>query len=197
MWQDFLLYIPIILVAGASLVLFLNINWRWSVLALSLQYVGVFWMVLSVWPTGLAAVKLVSGWMAGAIIGSSISEEVNERQASLYATVQEARFRLVLWLVLILVVFALSPNLARWFPLESHLLLGSFLLIGTGLLQLGMTIQPQRIIFGLLTVLSGFEVIYAGLENSVLVAGFLSIITLGIAFIGVYVLQIKEGQENA
>jgi hypothetical protein len=190
--QEFIQYLPIVLVAAASLVLFLNINWRWNILALSLQYVGVFWMVLSVWPTGLAAVKLVSGWMAGAIIGSTASDEVSEQKLSESSSKEEMRFRAVLWAVIVLVVFALIPNISKWIPLSDPLLMGGFLLICIGLLQLSMTIQPYRIIFGLLTVLSGFEVIYAGLESSVVVAGFLSIITLGIAFIGVYVCHLKE-----
>jgi hypothetical protein len=95
-----------------------------------------------------------------------------------------------------LVIFALIPGISLWIPISNQLLIGSFLLIVIGLLQLSMTIQSYRIIFGLLTVLSGFEIVYAGLEDSVLVAGFLSIITLGIAFIGVFVSH-KKNEENS
>jgi len=194
--QEMITYIPLLLVAGASLILFLNINWRWNVLALSLQYVGVFWMVLSLWPVGLAAVKLVSGWMAGAIIGSTISDDSISKNTSDSSPKEEIRFRIVLWLVILLVIIALIPGISFWIPIPNQLLIGSFLLISIGLLQLSMTIQSYRIIFGLLTVLSGFEIVYAGLEDSVLVAGFLSIITLGIAFIGVFVSH-KKNEENS
>jgi len=194
--QEMITYIPLLLVAGASLILFLNINWRWNVLALSLQYVGVFWMVLSLWPVGLAAVKLVSGWMAGAIIGSTISDDSISKNTSDSSPKEEIRFRIVLWVVILLVIIALIPGISFWIPIPNQLLIGSFLLISIGLLQLSMTIQSYRIIFGLLTVLSGFEIVYAGLEDSVLVAGFLSIITLGIAFIGVFVSH-KKNEENS
>jgi len=194
--QEIITYLPLLVIAGASLILFLNVNWRWNVIALSLQYVGVFWMVLSLWPVGLAAVKLVSGWMAGAIIGSTISDGENEKNNSDSSPKEEIRFRIVLWLVILLVIFALIPGISLWIPISNQLLIGSFLLIIIGLLQLSMTIQSYRIIFGLLTVLSGFEIVYAGLEDSVLVAGFLSIITLGIAFIGVFVSH-KKNEENS
>ena len=39
---------------------------------------------------------------------------------------------------------------------------------------------------GLLTFLSGFEILYAALENSVLVAGLLAAINLGLALVGAY-----------
>jgi len=74
------------------------------------------------------------------------------------------------------------------------LIWGGVLLIIMGILQIGMSIRPIRIIFGLLTAFSGFEVIYAGLEQSVLVAGFLVIITLGIALVGVLFIQQEEGE---
>jgi hypothetical protein len=41
---------------------------------------------------------------------------------------------------------------------------------------------------GLLTVIAGFEVIYAAIETSVLVAGLLGVVNLGLALTGAYVL---------
>lgn len=189
---ELLSYLPIIVICGASIVLFLNIGWRWNILALSIQYVGVFWLVLTLWPTGLAAVKLVSGWMAGAMLGSSISEDHVHKNVTTYSTTEEIKFRFVLWFIVLLVVLTFIPKISNWLPISPNLLMGSLILIFVGLLQLSMTNVPHGIIFGLLTVLSGFEIIYAGLENSVLVAGFLSIITIGISFIGVFISQAKN-----
>ena len=58
------------------------------------------------------------------------------------------------------------------------------LLAGIGLLHLGMTARPQRVVMGLLTVIAGFEVLYSGLERSVLVAGLLGVVNLGLALAG-------------
>ena len=63
--------------------------------------------------------------------------------------------------------------------------------MGLGMLHLGMTAQPFRVIVGLLTVLSGFEALYAALESSVLVAAMLSIVDLGLALVGSYLLTAK------
>jgi hypothetical protein len=163
---------------------------------LSIQYVGVFWLVLTLWPTGLAAVKLVSGLMSAAIIGSSASEEIINSKTIQFSTKEEIRFKVVLWFVILLMVLAIIPKIIVWLPLSDIIIFGSLLLIGIGLFQLSIANEPYRIIFGLLTVLSGFEIIYAGLERSVLVAGVLSIITLGISFIGVFISQIRNEESS-
>ena len=193
---DILEKLPLIVICGASLMLFLNLSWRWNIIALSIQYVGVFWLVLTLWPTGLAAVKLVSGLMSAAVIGSSASEEIINGKTIQFSSKEEIRFKSVLWFVVLLIVLAIIPKITDWLPLTGTIVLASLLLIGIGLLQLGIANEPYRIIFGLLTVLSGFEIIYAGLERSVLVAGVLSIITLGISFIGVFISQIRNEESN-
>jgi hypothetical protein len=65
---------------------------------------------------------------------------------------------------------------------------GSFFLIGIGLLQLSLTSHPLRVVIGLLTVLSGFEILYATMESSVLVTGLLAGVNLGLALVGAYLL---------
>jgi len=59
-------------------------------------------------------------------------------------------------------------------------------------LHLGMTLQPLRVILGLLTTLLGFEVLYSVVENSILVAGLLVVVTLGLALTGCYLLILGE-----
>ena len=176
--------------------LFVNRNWRWNILAISLQYVAVFWLVLTVWPTGLAAVKLVSGWMAGAVLGSSIpnidsgfiSDQMNKTEIS---------FRIIFGLIILLVIIVIAPGMISLFPVSLPLILGGSLITGFGLLIVGMASHPIRIVFGLLSIFSGFEVVYAGLEKSVMVAGFLSLITLGIALVGAYLLNHNQEVENS
>jgi len=61
-------------------------------------------------------------------------------------------------------------------------------LIAMGGLQLGISTHPLRVILGLLTFLSGFEILYAPLETSSFIAGFLAVLTLGIALVGSFLL---------
>jgi hypothetical protein len=73
---------------------------------------------------------------------------------------------------------------------------GSLLLIGMGLLHLGITSYILRVVIGLMTVISGFEILYSAVEGSVLVAGLLALINLGLALVGAYLLIADNSQEE-
>jgi hypothetical protein len=184
-------YLPVALAGLSSLILFINKKWRWNILAIALIYVSVFWMVLQVWSTGLAVIKLISGWMAGAILGSAVKED-----SPLFVETSnvEQRFKLIIVLIIWIFSFSITQSIKTILPIPDTLIWGGVLLIIMGILQIGMSVRPIRIIFGLLTAFSGFEVLYAGVEQSLLVAGFLVIITLGIALIGVLFIQQEEGE---
>jgi hypothetical protein len=77
------------------------------------------------------------------------------------------------------------------------MILGAGILIGMGVLQLGSTTNILRVLFGLLTVVSGFEVIYAGLEESVLVTGLLAIVNILFGFMGWYMIHQNTDLESA
>lgn len=183
--------LPVLLAGFASLILFINKKWRWNILAIAAIYVSVFWMVLQVWSTGLAVVKLIAGWMAGAILGSAVKEDsellVEDKKV-------EQRFKVVIVLIIWIFSFSIMQSIKARLPIPDTLIWGGVLLIIMGILQIGLSIRPIRIIFGLLTAFSGFEVLYAGVEQSVLVAGFLVMITLGIALVGVLFIQQEEGE---
>lgn len=184
-------YLPVALAGLSSLILFINKKWRWNIVAIALIYVSVFWMVLQVWSTGLAVIKLISGWMAGAILGSAVKED-----SPLFVETSnvEQRFKLIIVLIIWIFSFSITQSIKTILPIPDTLIWGGVLLIIMGILQIGMSVRPIRIIFGLLTAFSGFEVLYAGVEQSLLVAGFLVIITLGIALIGVLFIQQEEGE---
>ena len=74
---------------------------------------------------------------------------------------------------------------------------GSLLLIGMGLLHLGVTDHILRVIIGLMTVLAGFEILYATVEGSILVAALLAVINLGLALAGSYLLIASNAQPEA
>lgn len=82
--------------------------------------------------------------------------------------------------------FQSAPTLVKWIPTGLVILWGGMILIGVGILQIGVANHNLRVIFGLVTVISGFEIIYAAVENSVLVTGLLAITNLGLALVGAY-----------
>ncbi len=187
-----LAFLPVALLMATSLFLLLSQDWRRFFIAIAVQYLCVFWLVALVWPVGLAAVKLVVGWMCAAVLGASQIETDLEDQSLVGSS--GWLFMLVAAGVVWLVVFSVSSTLQDWIPASSPMMFGGLVLIGMGLLQLGMHNNPLRVIVGLLTLISGFEILYAVIENSVLVAGLLALINLGLSLIGSY-LQVYSPEE--
>jgi hypothetical protein len=184
----------VIILVLSTLFLLMSQNWRWSIFGLALQYLAVFLLASLVWPVGLAAVKLVAGWMAGAVLGAAqpAPELVEDSRFGGSSFI----FRLLVAVMVWIMVFTLAPLVVDLVPLPAPLVTGAMLLVGMGLAHLGMTTRPLRVLVGLLTVLSGFELFYAAVEDSVLVTGMLVVITLGLALVGAYLLDIMSPGEE-
>jgi hypothetical protein len=193
---------------GALLVLFTTLglltfqDWRVSLGILSLQYMGVFILVAIHWPFMMSLTKLIAGWIAVAVLGMAMSSIVAVNQTLDQPTTVKNVFlritglsfsawvfRLLTALMIVLVVLTLAPATAEWIPgIRFEQVLGAFILLGLGLLHLGLTANPLRVVIALLTTLSGFEIIYATVPISTLVAGLLAGVNLGLALIGAYLL---------
>jgi hypothetical protein len=184
--SQYLIYLPVVFLAVTSVLLLMSQNWRLCVLALAMQYLAAFWLVALIWPVGLAAVKLVAGWMAGSLIGATQPE--SELLDDHFKSQAGRALRLIAALVILLVSFTLVPAVQEWIPGNTAIVWGGILLIGMGVLQLGMTTLTLRVFFGLLTIVTGFEILYAVVEYSVLVTGILAFINLGLALICAYLL---------
>jgi hypothetical protein len=246
----------VILLVATSLILIASPDWRFSIASLAVQYVGVFVLVALSWPVEMAVVKLVAGWMAGAMLGMAIvslpagtanppaDTAVNppvstavstagnpagyaarnpaanhaantggptripaSRDASIFSRVTSRQsdpdsefphpaiptsrpFRLLTAILAGLAVISAAPEIVEWLPgLRIEQAWGGLLLIGMGLIQLGFTIQPLRTSLALLTFLAGFEILYAAVETSTLVAGLLAGVNLMLALTGSYLLS--------
>lgn len=185
-----------LLVAFTSIWLLLSHHWRASLLALALQYLGVFVLVVYSWPLEMAAVKLVAGWMSSAILGAAIASAPKAWQGEERFWPSGRIFRLLLAVLAGLAIWALAPQLENWLPAANLIhIWGGCTLIGMGLLHLGLTAQPLRVMIGLLTILAGFEVLYATVESSTLVAALLASINLGLALVGSYLLMASVAED--
>lgn len=179
-------------VAGALIIL--SRTWRWRLGALALMYFAVFWLTALSWPVSLAAVKLVAGWMAAAILGiSRINELPSDRQ-------RWPTERLFLGLVILLIGLSastLEASVSTWIPnLRPAQSWGALMLIGVGLVNLGIASRGLQVVASLLTALAGFEILYAVVENSTLVAGLLAIVNIGVALVGAYLLSSLPDEEE-
>lgn len=185
------------IVVGSVLVtstgLLISRDWRLALGLLGLQYIGVFWLTNQHWPVSMAAIKLVTGWMAIATLGITRLNLKDVPNEGGQFWPQGRLFRLFAAGIVIVIIITAVPRVEGIIPgIGLPVIAGSLILIGLGLLQLGMTAQPFSIIIGLLTVLSGFEALYAALESSVLVAAMLSVVNLGLALVGAYLLTVPR-----
>lgn len=184
----------LVLVASAGILLVRD--WRWMIGLLAVQYLGVFWLVQASWNISLASGKLVTGWMICAVLGIAHANK-EEEQVSGLSWPQGQFFRLAVIALVFIVTYTAGIGLMNWLGMALPSAWGGLLLIGMGLLHTGITNQPFRVIVGLLTALSGFEIIYAAVESSILVTGLLSLVNLGLSLAGAYFLshQVEKGEQ--
>jgi hypothetical protein len=185
-----------LLVTSSGLLLYRD--WRWGLGFLAGQYVGVFWLVYQHWPLGMAAAKLVSGWMAAASIGMTLLNLPARPGSDEKYWTQGRLFRLFMIGMAALLAIAAASRLEAILPgLGIPVSMGGILLVAMGLLQLGTTTQVLRVVLGLLTALSGFEILYAAMEGSILVAALLVVINLGLGLACAYLLTASPEEPDA
>jgi hypothetical protein len=186
----------VVLVITSAGLLFVN-DWRWSILLLAVQYLGMFVLILQHWPIGMASVKVVAGWMSAAILGMTRSGLPEQTSLEDHLWPGGRLFRLFAAATVVLIAAVVTPAVDTimadaGFPVSN----GSLLLVGMGLLHLGITARILGVAMGLMTVLSGFEILYSTVERSVLVAALLAVINLGLALVGSYLLIASNTGES-
>ena len=180
-----------------SIGLLISRNWRVSIILLSVQYLAMFILLLLRLPIGLASVKVVSGWMSSAILGMTRSGLTGNNAVDEESIWPRGRlFRLFMAGIVGILVAGATPTVDTLMADAGFAITGgSLMLIGMGLLHLGITSQVLRVTLGLLTVLTGFEILYSTVEVSALVTALLATITLGLALVGSY-LMIATGSSE-
>ena len=187
---DLVSWIAVGLIVTTSTVMLINRDWRVSLGALAVQYLAAFWLVTRHLPFVMGSAKLITGWMVVAALGMtrlSLSTADDENDESFWPRGQW--FRLILMFIVVLVAAGSTSRIETVIPgLGLQVIAGSLLLMGGGVMQLGVTSDMLRVSLGLLTLLTGFEILYAGVESSILVTGLLAVTNLGLGIVGSYLL---------
>jgi len=136
--------------------------------ALACQYVFVTWLTLSFLPLSFASIRLLTGLITAAMLYLS-SHTMDEQQPGQdrVESMTGRGFRTIAYGVVIVAGYGVFSS--RWFVvsgLEDMVLLGAIFLVASGLLQIGISKQTFAIGVGLITLLSGFELLYTFLEPS-------------------------------
>ena len=186
-------YIPLILIffTGSALVLFRPGSRM--VFILTVQYLSVSWLVFTNLPSVGVVVKMITGCLVCFILylgirqtGISQFEGIGQR---IFAYVS---FRVVaLLLVMVASISIASSNLFVQFNISLEANLGATFLIATSLLNLGLGSDQLRNGIGLLTLISGGELIYSYIEPSLAVIALLAMVQLGIVLVLCYIMSIR------
>ncbi len=167
-----------------------HINQNLRIWLVGVQYLGVFFIIIQVWPLNLAASFLLSGWMGTAVLGmavigmsSNTSSLANEQKLNL----TNPLISVISGIFILLLSFSLSYSFHEWFSAMRELYIASaLLLIGFGAVQVVFYQQILATTAALLTILTGFEILFSGLSSSIFVVGMLDAVTLLIALSGAF-----------
>ncbi len=169
--------------------LFIADSARIVLIFLGVLYLCSFFLVLQVWPLGLAAVHLLTGLLTVLIINAFCSR----------LTLQSNPARIALDILMVVFVgvitFAFAPQLTSYFTESSQYLIIGFFLFIIGLLQAGTAQDSFRVFVSLFVFALGFQVIYAPLEGSALVTVLIAFAQIILALVGSQMV-IKNREEN-
>jgi hypothetical protein len=175
-----------------ALIMFLTSDWRLSLTALLVQYVFVGLALTRFLQTEVALVKILVGVLAVSILyltarriqeeaGSRPTDESSPRFLGLNIRWSAGPLGLPLRLLtVVLVALGLIRLFTGYrFPLASADIAFVVFWIGSmGIMGLVLSGDPLRVAAAMLTLLTGFDLVYASLEPSLSIAGFWGALTL-------------------
>lgn len=187
---DIISWVAVALILATATTILISQDWRISLAALALQYLAAFWLVTRHLPLAMGSVKLIAGWMVVATLGMtrlSLSTLDNQMEDTFWF--RGRWFRIILMGIVGIIAAGSSLQIEAVIPgLGLPVIAGSMILIGAGVVHLGVTSDLLRVTLGLLTLLAGFEILYAALESAILVTGLLAVVNLGLGILGSYLL---------
>lgn len=182
-------------------IIFLTSDWRLSLTALLVQYVLLGLTLSRFLQAELAIVRVLVGVMAVPILYLTarriqdvrLMERAGQEKANLLglpmgwgAGPLGLPLRLLTVLLVALALVRFFPNYEALLsalvvvgpPLSSDVILVSLWLVSMGIAGLILSGDPLRVAPALLTILGGFELVYAGLQTNLAVVGFFGALAL-------------------
>lgn len=192
-WLDNYLLAPMVLLflTGSALAL-LRPGPR-SILILLAQYISVSWLSITSLPAAGVYAKLITGILVCVILHLGVrlieDDPVNFEDQRISANLS---FRVIaLLLVTVASVSVARSNLFAQFEISIEANVGASFLIASSLLNLGLGTEQLRSGIGLLTLISGGELIYSFIEPSLALIALLAMVHLGIVLVISYIISIR------
>lgn len=192
-WIENYAWAPSYLLALSGGLLFNLNDRRAQTLVLGFQYLGVAWLSALALPLPVAAAKFVAGILSCLILVVSFLSLPGEGRSYEGGALPSGRiFRLAAAALVISAAWGLGSSNWMGLPdLRAEAVRGGTFLLALGMLQLGLLLEPAGVGLGLLTLLSGFEIVYSALEPSLAVIALLAMVHLGIAIVIGYLLLLR------
>lgn len=201
----------ILVLITASLILILW-DWRWLLLALIVQYLVVGLLFADVILPHLAFMKVLVGTFnclilyitARQVNFGRLPEDVTEEEADQLVEKRlvqigpmtlpsDVPLRVFLALIVMIVVWVLSQNASFLLPeVPEHVNLAILSLAGMGLVTFSLIVEPLKAGMGLLTFMTGFELFYLAVEQSIAMLAILFIAELMIVLSIAYLMQVRH-----
>lgn len=193
MMQNWLNLIPIFFILLASLVIYLGTSWRSILIAMAVIVFGLFFLYLQIWDIFMTGAKLITGWMCAAILSFTTVYQGNLEEIGF---TPKRIFKTMSLIMVWMVAYVISSRINDLFGVSPEIAFTALALIGCGLLQLGFSSQTFTVIVGILIFFFGFEILFADLENSILVNAMILAVDLLVAFVGAYLITITRNEAN-
>jgi len=173
------------LIATAS-VLILHTNWQALLLGLLGQYLLAGFVLVQSNLIQIAGMKIFTGIVVGSLLFTTI--QVIPHGTLVRPLLREDRlFRILGMIVMSLTAYSVA---SFYLPLTLPfgIVTSATWLFSTGLIILLVALEPLRIGLGLLTLQTGFEILYVALDESLVINTLLSVETLALALALTYLI---------
>ncbi len=192
-WLNNYLILPVIFIFITGTALAIMKPQPRSMLILAVQYLSISWLAATSLPAAGVAAKLVTGLLVCVILYLGIRQIGNEPlQGDEQLLSANLPFRIIaLLIVLVASVSVARSNLFAQFDIRIEASVGASFLIASSLLNLGLGTDKLRIGIGLLTLVSGAELIYGFIEPALALVALLAMVHLGIVLVFSYIISIQ------
>ena len=193
------IFVPSVVVALTASLLLIIDRRRVLTVVLALQYLFVTWIVALSLPVLVASVKLVAGVIACSILAMAPKDrKENQDKRSTRGVPSGLPFRIIAAVLIIASAIGWDWGNARIIDgLSWPATYAATILMGFGFLQFGFNESPFRVGIGLLSLLSGFEIVYATIEPSLAVVALLAAIHIGITLVVGYLYYLDKRARSA